>query len=132
MTPKLADAFANYQKAFTSLERALAEPVRTERDIAGVIQTFEFVYELAWKNLKRLLEFDGQFTQTPRETLSAAFQVGFIADESVWLDMMKDRNLSVHTYDEKFAREMLERIRNHYFPRFQSLREFLIKRLAKI
>ncbi len=58
---------------------------------------------------------------TPRQAFSSALQVGFIPpeEEAVWISMMKDRNLTSHTYHEQLAEEIVQRIRTSYFPIFK-------------
>ena len=53
--------------------------------------------------------------------------VGFIHDESGWVEMIDDRNLTVHTYNEEFARELAGRIRDRYLPLLRELAERLAR-----
>lgn len=112
---------ANFEKALKSLENALALPIETERDVAGIIQMFEFVYELSWKYLKLKLENAGVVASTPREVLVKAYQSKMIDDEKLWLGMIKDRNLSVHNYDSNLADELVKKIQTQYLPLFQKI-----------
>jgi nucleotidyltransferase substrate binding protein (TIGR01987 family) len=95
-----------------ALEEALKTPVVTDRDIAGVIQMFEFCYELSWKYLKFKLEEAGVVSTTPKDVLTKAYQNKIIHDEKIWLDIIKDRNLSVHTYNKLLADELVEKIKD--------------------
>lgn len=121
MDPKLDRKISNLNLALLSLEKALAAPIQEERDLAGIIKSFEFVYELSWKALRAYLEAQGREAFTPREVFEAGFDSRMIDRADVWPKIMKDRNLTVHTYDQKFAAEMVERIRTEYLPEFQSL-----------
>ena len=80
----------------------------------GVIQRFEFTFELLWKTLKIFLEYEGINIKSPRESLKEAFRVGFIEDEETCLDMFEDRNLTSHIYDEKLSDEIYKRIKSRY------------------
>ncbi len=111
----------------TSLREGLAEPNRSDIVRSGIIKNFEFVYELSWKTIKRLLEYWGITTGGPRDNLGKAFQEGLIQNESVWLEILSDRNLTVHTYDKKLAREVSDRIAQNYMAEF----EFLLQSLTK-
>jgi len=102
MNPKKQE---NLQKALPSLEEALSLPIRNQRDVAGIIQNFEFTYELSWRFFKAYLADRGTLSTTPKDTLSKAYQQDLISDEQTWLDIIEDRNLSVHTYGhlEKYS-----------------------------
>ncbi len=90
------------------------EPSDAER--AGLIQFFEMTFELAWKVLKDYLEEEGFRIASPREAVKQAFQAGLVGDGHVWMEALKDRNLTVHTYEEKVAIAIEKRIRSAYFP----------------
>ena len=72
----------------------------------GTIQRFEFVIELFWKTLKRLLAAEGIQTGTPREAMQRAFEANWLGDETAWLQMLKDRNETSHVYDEASAKKI--------------------------
>jgi nucleotidyltransferase substrate binding protein (TIGR01987 family) len=115
---RLTRSLRNLILALQSLEEFLAEPVRTNRDKAGIIQAFEFTYELAWKTFQRLAQVEGLQVVTPRQAFASAVQMGLIPpeEEAVWLGMMQDSNLTSHTYHEKLATDIVERVRTSYFP----------------
>jgi nucleotidyltransferase substrate binding protein (TIGR01987 family) len=130
MNPKIKDSLRNFQYALQSLEEALADPVVKQRDVAGVIQNFEFNFELSWKLLQRYLKHEGQNPKTPRETFSMAYGAQIIQNEKAWLKMIEDRNLSVHTYNKKLAREMLGRIQKEYLKEFQNLMALIQSKIS--
>src|SRR5450830_1873962 len=66
----------------------------------GVIQRFEFTFELLWKTIKIYLENQGIIVRSPRESFKEAFKFNLIEDEKVFLDMLKDRNDTTHIYDK--------------------------------
>ena len=108
--------FAHFKKAYTLLEQTIAinDPSNAER--AGLIQFFEMSFELAWKVLKDYLEEEGFRVISPRDTVKQAFQAGLVVDGHIWMEALKDRNLTVHTYEEKIAIAVEKRIRDAYFP----------------
>lgn len=112
----------NLRLAFASLEQFLTEPIRSNRDRAGVIQAFEFTYELAWKTFQKIAQEEGLRVATPRQAFSSALQAGYIPpeEEETWIGMMRDRNLTSHTYHESLATEIVERIQTAYFPVFKT------------
>ncbi|MGB0679121.1 MAG: HI0074 family nucleotidyltransferase substrate-binding subunit [Polyangiales bacterium] len=121
MSVQARDIAARYARALERLERCFDTPVETHRDVAGVIQHFEMQYELAWKLLKRRLEIEGMSASSPRQAFRAAFTAGLIDDEALWLGMIRDRNLSVHTYDEALAWALMQRIQGGYLSAFRTL-----------
>jgi nucleotidyltransferase substrate binding protein (TIGR01987 family) len=102
---KLKDSLANLEKVVANLERALTVPRDRELVFEGTIQRFEITIELMWKTLKRALEFEGLHPKTPRESLKEAFQLGWLHDEGIWIDMLEQRNTTSHQY---LAEELLE------------------------
>jgi nucleotidyltransferase substrate binding protein (TIGR01987 family) len=76
--------------------------------IAGIIQNFEFVYEISIKMLKRSIEM-GAATPTEtdfndfRDFLRTAAEKGLIADVEAWFEYRKLRNITSHTYDREKA-----------------------------
>ena len=132
MTAKLKDSVSNLARAHSSLREALAVMPRTAVIRSAIIKNFEFNYELAWKSLKRYLEYQGIQTTTPRQVIAEAYRMGVITSDAVWLAMIQDRNLSVHTYDENLSKEMVQRIEENYTPIFDNLVQYLASELIKI
>ncbi len=94
---------------------------KSELEIDGVIQRFEFTFELSWKVMKRFLENQGLVCNSPRGCLKEAFQVKLIQNETVWLQMLADRNASTHLYDQTASREIFNRITARFVPEFLEL-----------
>lgn len=74
-----------------------------------IVKWFEFTYEMSWKALKRLLEFLGLEVNSPRMVFKEGFAQGILKDESIWLDMIEQRNLTSHVYDEFQIKEILNK-----------------------
>ncbi|MBI3784231.1 MAG: nucleotidyltransferase substrate binding protein [Deltaproteobacteria bacterium] len=128
MSAELRRNFDQLSHAVDRLREALAEPTTNSLIIDGTIQRFEFTIELYWKVMKRLLAFEGIEAQTPRETLQHAYQAGWLSDETAWLDMLRDRNQTSHTYNEELARQIYDRIKLH-FPELERTLPMLARRL---
>ena len=115
----------NFIKATHGLEEAVVDyrniPINTVRD--GVIQRFEFTFELAWKALKEyMLEADIANTMLfPKQVLREAYAINLIDGESIWLDMLQDRNTTPHIYDDHIAAVIADKIQNVYLPELQKL-----------
>ena len=93
---------------------------------AGLIQTYEFTFELAWKTLKDYLEMEGFTVPSPRATLRQAFQCGYIQQGDVWLKALNDRNLTAHTYDDEVAKEVIADIQQTYYFLLKDLHQWLM------
>lgn len=113
--------FAHFRKAFSLLEQTMTIAHPSDAERAGLIQFFEMAFELAWKVLKDYLEEEGFTVQSPRDTIKQAFQAGLLENGHIWLEALKDRNLTVHTYEEKIAVAVEQKIREAYFPALLTL-----------
>jgi nucleotidyltransferase substrate binding protein (TIGR01987 family) len=87
-------------------------------DVAA--KRFEFTYEMAWKALKRVLDYLGIDARAPRPVFKEAYAQGLLTDEQVWLDMIEMRNLASHVYDEHEISRILVEL-EHYLSAFDSL-----------
>ncbi len=118
---------AAFQQALERLAEALAEP-ETPMNRDASIQRFEFTFELAWKAIQEALRAEGSACPTPRSCLRAAFRLGWIDEETAWLTMLDDRNLTTsHTYDEALARALYRRLPAH----LDTLRRLLERLLVR-
>lgn len=93
-------------KAFNKFEE-FRQNLDTEQEQAGAIQAFEYCFELVWKTMKRLLDARGKSANSPREVFRMAGLEGFIKDPEIWFNFLKKRNMTVHTYEEEEAREVI-------------------------
>lgn len=102
------------QKALATLEELLELPAPSAVERDAAIQRFEYTFETFWKAARRyLLEIEGIEAGSPKQVMRGLNQSG-IADDTETiqaLDMVDDRNLTVHTYDESTANEVFQRIR---------------------
>ncbi len=109
----------SFQKAYLRLEDAIKQVDAQPDNLllqAGLIQTYEFTFELAWKTMKDHLELVGFTVSAPREVLRTAFQEEYIVAVDVWLKALDDRNKTAHAYDEEMAKLVVLDIVNTYFP----------------
>jgi len=117
--------FNNYRKALQTLSDAVT--LAEERELSaleeqGVIQAFEFTHELAWNVMKDFLEYQGvRDIVGSRDAVRGAIKNSLIEGGETWMTMIRDRNLSTHTYDQDTAREMVERILEDYHVAFQRM-----------
>lgn len=92
-------------------------------ELEGLIQRFEYTFELGWKLLKDRLEHDGVPlpTATPRAVVRAAYEARLIEDGETWMDMLADRNRTSHIYEADLALDVVREIRSRYAAAFARL-----------
>ncbi len=114
--------FQNFEKAFLLLK----EIIESKDDLSeyeaivqeGIVQRFEYTFELAWKTLKDKMEFDGiSFERiSPKYVFKDAYKSKYIDDIDVWIEMTNSRNLMSHTYDSLKLLEILKNIKEEFYP----------------
>ncbi|MDT7829264.1 nucleotidyltransferase substrate binding protein [Pricia sp. S334] len=114
--------FSNFERSLNFLKDALAIEKPDIVQKAGLIQFFEMSFELSWKVMKDYLQEQG-FSELrfPRETIKMAFESDLISDGHTWLEALKNRNLTSHTYDEEIADKVVALIRNSYYGLLEDL-----------
>lgn len=119
--------FDNYQRALQTLSRAVAlsaERPLSELEQQGLIQVFEFTHELAWNMLKDFLEAQGIAGLIgSRDAIRTAFKNGLIQEGETWMEMIKARNLSSHTYQLALANRLAAEILQRFYPAFVALEQ---------
>lgn len=126
--------FQNFDHAFVLLrsaleERRIAQFNRLEQE--GLIQRFEFTYELAWKTAWDYLRDMGVTLDevTPKAVITAAFAAGMIEDGQLWVDMRLHRNMLSHTYDENKFKEVLQALEARYLKALGDLHFWFLERI---
>ncbi len=115
--------FSNYKRALSQLVNAVNlsnERELTDLEEQSLIQAFEFTHELAWNVIRDYFEYQGNNGIIgSHDAAREAFQKGLILDGEGWMEMIKSRNQTSHTYNEKIAQEIAENIRERYFKLFK-------------
>ena len=112
----------NFSKALQQLTRFIERGELNELEEQGLIQSFEYTYELAWNTLKDFFEAQGESgILGSRDAIRLAFKRGLIADGEVWMEMIKSRGLTSHTYNGELARTIAHSIRTDYYGAFVKL-----------
>jgi len=118
--------FANYKKALHQLSRFIEHGKLNEFEEQGLIQSFEYTHELAWKTLKDFLEFRGNNQLFgSKDVTREAFKLGLINEGDIWMDMIKSRNQTTHTYNEETTEQIATAIYHKYYKEFVKLQEKL-------
>lgn len=101
----------------------------SELEQEGLVQRFEYTFELSWKVMQDLLIYKGyDFMLGPNGTLKMAFEDGLISDHEGWRQMAKSRNMLSHVYDEEEADAIVKLI----FDRYASLLKSLDNKLEQL
>ena len=106
--------FQNFKKAFHLYESAI-QPKLSVLEQEGLIQRFEYTFELAWKCMQDLLTERGYANiKGPRPVIEQCFQDGVITDGVIWLEMLQSRNETSHLYDEATFKRTSEKVQGNY------------------
>lgn len=118
----------NWNRALQQLDRFMQYESLNELEEQGLIQSFEYNHELAWNTQKDFLQDQGYVDLFGSKNVARkAFEVGLITNGEVWLDMIKSRNLSSHTYNRAVARQIVDAIVNDYYAALTELNQKLNK-----
>lgn len=120
------------QVAQTALDRfteamTIHHPTELERD--AIIQRFEFTFEAVWKAAKQYLyDVEGIDNGSPKGVIRSCRELGILDDQQAIcaLQMVNDRNLTVHTYNEALAVEIYSRMRD-----YQPVLELLLREIGQ-
>ena len=127
--------FRNFSRALRRLQDAMKEgaEVLNELEQEGVIQRFEYTFELAWNTLKDRLEHDGVVLSpvTPRTVIRRAFQAKLISQGERWIDMLSARNDMSHKYDSETFDAIIKEIEETYLDRLNELHVRLSREMAE-
>lgn len=123
--------FEQYCRHLQVFCRAEQEDITNEFIISGIIDKFYIQFELGWKVLKELLRYEGAnqaATGSPREIIKTAYAYFDFIEESIWLEMLRDRNDTTHIYNEEAAQQLVEKILHRYIAVFVTLEQHIRER----
>ncbi|WP_416148293.1 HI0074 family nucleotidyltransferase substrate-binding subunit [Salipaludibacillus sp. HK11] len=114
---RLRQRLKSAEKALTSFRQLamLKNPSEVERDAS--IQRFEFSYEACWKAAKQyLFDMEGLYIGSPKGVIRSSREVNLLNEKEAItaLNMVNDRNLTVHTYNEEVAEKIQANIEEYY------------------
>lgn len=113
--------FSNFEKALIAFRDFIATGELNIREKQGLIKSFEYTYELAWKVMKDYLQEEGiNDIIGSKSAIRNAFNQGLIADGEIWMKMYEDRNNTVHTYDIEEAEIIVKNIIEKYSDEFET------------
>ena len=114
--------FANYKKALSQLKEFIDLGELSKFEKQGLIKSFEYTYELGWNTMKDYIIYQGNpDIGGSRDAIREGFKMCIITDGEGWMDMLKSRNRTSHTYDEDTAQEIIDAIIIKYIHLFEDL-----------
>lgn len=120
--------FKNYQNAFAQLSKFIQKEDLNELEEQGLIQSFEYNHELAWKTLADFIKNSGNNEiYGSKDATREAFNLGLISDGDIWMDMIVSRNMTSHTYNEDVTKKIINKIKNDYYQKLQELEKKLLE-----
>ena len=130
--PRWQQRFNNYSNALSQLQQACNQKTYSRLERAGLVQTFEFSFELGWKALRDLLYQEGLDAISPRAAIRLGFQASYLNEDDcqTLLDALDKRNRLSHTYNEELAQEAEELIKDCYYPVLCRLHQRLQDRIS--
>jgi len=115
---KLTEAFNRLKEGVSSAKNQL--------EIDGVLQRFEFTFELVWKTIQEYAKTQGIMVASPRESFRVAADLKLVSDVEEWFEYLEERNKTTHIYDAKMAQDIFSKI-----PRFVQMVEQLLSSLQR-
>lgn len=126
--------FEQYEQALNSLIEAIAQESKeiVQNDIqlrktvrAGIIQCFEYTFEMLWKLLKHIADEEMITANSPKSAFKAAFKLGLIKEdqEETFNQVLLKRNLTTHTYNEAIVEEIYCFIKNDAVKVFNQIKQ---------
>jgi nucleotidyltransferase substrate binding protein (TIGR01987 family) len=120
--------FQNYGKALSQLAKACDQDSYSDLERAGLVQMFEFTFELSWKTLKDLLFYEGYDAKSPRDVIRKAFEAEYVSedDTETFLAALDNRNVLSHPYNDEAAHEAERLITEEYYFLLQRVYDTLL------
>lgn len=120
--------FDNYCRTYGQLNKAVeAHAFQPDNELIqmALVKAFEMTFELAWKTMKDYLRYNGIDVKLPREVIKQAFANDIIVYGQLWIEMLENRNVMAHVYDEARAHETVNQICQQYLPALEQLHQFM-------
>jgi nucleotidyltransferase substrate binding protein (TIGR01987 family) len=128
---RLLQRINSAEKALASFSElvVLKKPNSVERD--ATIQRFEFSFEACWKAAKQyLFDVEGVDVASPKGVIRSLRENNILTEEEAikGIQMVNDRNLTVHTYNEEVALKIHSSL-NVYYELLDSIVEQMKSRI---
>jgi nucleotidyltransferase substrate binding protein (TIGR01987 family) len=109
--------YDSFKLAFLSLKEIEDKIEFNLLEKTAFVKRFEYTFELAWKLLKDLAEYEGvdEVLKGSLDTVKESLRLGFITDFELWMQMKDDRNMLAHEYGQSKMTDVFARIKDYYF-----------------
>ena len=125
---RLSERIENFYNAFKLYEEVRNEFIKDKQNNTNrlaLAQGFEIVCELGWKVLKDYLYENGIKVQLPKEVIKEAFSKDVISNGQIWIDMIEDRNSTLHEYNTNKVDIVLEKAGTVYYDELLKFKKWL-------
>lgn len=123
MPNNIVESYKTFKKAYLKLKEFVETDNGSEKDRGAIINAYQYTFELLWKTLQKYMQQLEMLDELgPGNVIRTAFQYNIIDNGSIYMSMLKNRNLITHTYKEDVAEEIYTRIKEEYM---QELENFI-------
>lgn len=120
----------DYHKAMKRLRVAVnSKPDASGISLDATIQRFEFCFELAWKLMKAMLDYEGIEVSSPRGSIREGWKQSMIDSAEDWLYMLEQRNICPHAYSENIAHDVYKKICHEYIDLLTAFEQEVTRRI---
>jgi len=116
----------NYKRVLNTLDEVMIKPPTNKLERDGIIQRFEYCLEISWISAKKVLEYQGNRIDTPRNIIRELAKIGWISNPEDWIEFLDARNKTSHLYHEEVANEIFKLV-----PTFLKASHALLKTLEE-
>lgn len=100
-------------------------------ELQAFIKSFELSYETAWNLMKDWFEYQGIVgISGSRDAIREAFASALIKNGDAWMDMVRNRNRTAHTYNMTVARDVEGLIAETYYQQLLDFEKEMTQREA--
>lgn len=121
MPNNIVESYKTFKKAYLKLKEFVETDNGSEKDRGAIINAYQYTFELLWKTLQKYMQQLEMLDELgPGNVIRTAFQYNIIDNGSIYMSMLKNRNLITHTYKEDVAEEIYTRIKEEYMEELEN------------
>lgn len=132
MPNNIIESYETFKKAYAKLKEFVDTDNGSEKDRGAIINAYQYTFELLWKILQKyMLGLEMLDELEPGNVIRTAFQYNIIDNGSIYMSMLKNRNLITHTYKEDIAEEIYTHIKEEYMEELENFIENFDNKIVK-
>ena len=132
MPNNIVESYKTFKKAYLKLKEFVETDNGSEKDRSAIINAYQYTFELLWKTLQKYMQQLEMLDELgPGNVIRTAFQYNIIDNGSIYMSMLKNRNLITHTYKEDVAEEIYTRIKEEYIEELENFIKNFDNRILK-